>query len=768
MKKIISIFSLLLGVAAGNAQTELMLKYGTNGVKANISIYQNGERVANYYSQDQVSLAGLQPGIYTYKTGTNHLGTIDTRLTGNTLELDCARLAVLVTDAQKAPLQNEMIEIYEDGELIQSMNTDANGECSFYLKPSTKYAYKSRCGSGSVEIPEGKEGETVNLALEGYQKIQITAKYKDFPVEGRFTLYPYGDTTHPIGTMAYTNENSGKMNFDIITGNSYWLETGYGTFSQPYTPTPDNSTFSLEHYKVTFVSNSSDPNILKEIEVAGENFSESKVTDGKGYAVFYLIPGTYSYSHLNGNGTFTVENSDKTINLASYQQTITFMNPSGRPYKDLHVQTRDQEGAYAGVEINHVTDEYGQCTITRSEGTCLYLDVEEAISGYPIYTFQDTTLYLVDCAFTSNLSEDDRIYVSGNKCAAYINSGECIQILQGEYTYTHYHGNNALLSNKPFTAETDVHINEELKSLTVNMRYKNGDQITGNSNTIQLYKDGVLYESKTLDGNGKAVFYIPNGEYEVSGYPQTRRTAVEVIGNTALDLTVPNPVTLNITDNGQPFNGTVFFTQNLPNWEFNGNCANGKLSIPLEEGEAYYVMPNNTSSVFYNKADVSNGMSLDFVDVEITAEGPGLTFPLIYNQDVVAQKYIVGNTIRLYAVPMEGYRCAYWNINGTHYETDMIEFQINGNTTAIACFEPTSGTDVKKTAINDMDIRIADQTIYFPETIEGTVNIYSTSGILEKSLFVVSDKMGIEDLRPGVYVLSLKTSKGVFSTKFTL
>ena len=38
MKKIISIFSLLLGVAAGNAQTELMLKYGTNGVKANISI----------------------------------------------------------------------------------------------------------------------------------------------------------------------------------------------------------------------------------------------------------------------------------------------------------------------------------------------------------------------------------------------------------------------------------------------------------------------------------------------------------------------------------------------------------------------------------------------------------------------------------------------------------------------------------------------------------------------------------------------------------
>ena len=122
----------------------------------------------------------------------------------------------------------------------------------------------------------------------------------------------------------------------------------------------------------------------------------------------------------------------------------------------------------------------------------------------------------------------------------------------------------------------------------------------------------------------------------------------------------------------------------------------------------------------------------------------------------------------MYAVPMEGYRCAYWSINGTHYETDMIEFQINGNTTAIACFEPTSGTDVKKTTINDMDIRIADQTIYFPETIEGTVNIYSTSGILEKSLFVVSDKMGIEDLRPGVYVLSLKTSKGVFSTKFTL
>ena len=190
MKKIISIFSLLLGVAAGNAQTELMLKYGTNGVKANISIYQNGERVANYYSQDQVSLAGLQPGIYTYKTGTNHLGTIDTRLTGNTLELNCARLAVLVTDAQKAPLQNEMIEIYEDGELIQSMNTDANGGCSFYLKPSTKYAYKSRCGSGSVEIPEGKEGETVNLTLEGYQKIQLEAinellSTKDF----RIVLY---------------------------------------------------------------------------------------------------------------------------------------------------------------------------------------------------------------------------------------------------------------------------------------------------------------------------------------------------------------------------------------------------------------------------------------------------------------------------------------------------------------------------------------------------------------------------------------------------
>lgn len=91
--------------------------------------------------------------------------------------------------------------------------------------------------------------------------------------------------------------------------------------------TDTNKTIYLEYKKVKFISQNNDPNILKNITVKHEGYSsENKITDGEGFAEFYLLPGVYTYTHLSGNGTFVVEDRDIQIDLTSYPTTIILQN----------------------------------------------------------------------------------------------------------------------------------------------------------------------------------------------------------------------------------------------------------------------------------------------------------------------------------------------------------------------------------------------------------------------------------------------------------
>lgn len=767
MKKVIMYFMLLFSIGF-KAQTTIVNKFGTDDINVDISIYKDGEEVKQFYSKNEISLADLKPDTYTYKTETNYVGTIDTRITNTTLELNCAKLEIEIVDTQNTPITNTDFEIYEDGDLIQRDRTNNEGKCSFYLKPSVKYAYKTKFCSGSIEIPEGKEGSITNLTINNINRLQITAKYKDMPIEERFTLYPYQDQEHPLSSLVYTDEKSGKMSFYVDAKGSYWVKTSCGAFSEPFTLTADNSQFYLEHYKVTFISNSKDPNILEEFKVSKVNAVESKITDGKGHVVFYLIPGTYSYSHNNGSGTFTVEKSDKIINIESNKQTISFTDTSGKPFKNLHIKIYDKTG-YNGITKEYITNEYGQIDVVRSGKSSMYLDIEDYVSGYAIYSQEDTTIQLTRCTFESILSDKDYIYLSGNKISKNIKSGESTLLLPGNYTYSHYHDGSMLFREKQLHVESDIYIKDEFNKLTIYKHSKDGG-VAGYNNTINLYNynSNEIVASKDADIDGYCIFYVPSDTYIVKYNSSKQDTIINVNEDTFVEIITPNNVVLNITDNGQPYNGIVWFTQNFGVWPISEQCKNGKVSIPLDEGEPYFIMLASMYTTNYSKITIYNNMNLDFTDVKILSEGPGLTFPLNSTQEPVSQKYLIGSTVRLCGIPMDGYRCAYWIINGTTYNSDIIELQIDNKTTATAYFVSDTNTNVDGSFVSNMDISIWEGQIKFPQKIKGDVCIYNTNGYLIKKIYVISDHMRIDDLTPGFYVLSVKTEQGLYATKFTI
>lgn len=766
MKKVIMYFMLLLSIGI-KAQTTIVNKFGTHKINTDVVIYKDGETVAKFYSKDEISLTGLKPDTYTYKSKTNHVGSIDTRK-NTILELNCAKLEIQILDTQNNPIINTEFNIFEDGDLIQSDYTDNEGKCFFYLKPSIKYAYTNKYSSGNIEIPNGKEGSLIVLTINDINNLQVTAKYKDLPIYDYFTLYPYNDKEHPLSSTTYTSNDSGKMTFYVDAKKSYWIKTKYGTFSEPFTMTEYNSEFYLEHYKVTFISNSTDPNILEEFKVSGINSSSSKKTDGKGHVEFYLIPGTYSYSHINGSGTFTINKSDTIIDLASNKQTITFTDYSGKPYNGLHIKISDQKNSY-GIIKEYVTNEYGQIHIIRSGNSSMYLGIEDYISDFQIHTTQDTVMQLTKCTFKSNLADDDYIYLSGKNSNTRINSGESILLLPGNYTYRYYHEDTAISYYKQLHVQSNVNnidINDDLNKLTVYKHSKDGS-ISSYNNTIFLSGNDLALTS-TLDENGYCVFYVPSDTYLIKDSFQKQDTVIDVNKDTFIEIITPNNININITDNGIPYNGSVYFSQDLGAWNITATCKNGKLSVPIEEGESYFIMLSGVYNINYSKAVLYNNTELNFTDIKIQSEGSGLTFPLNATQEPLPQKYLIGSTIKLCGVPMEGYRCAYWEINGMIYNSDIIELQIDSKTTATAYFTSDISTNVSENNVSNIDIDISNNHIYFPQKIKGNVYIYNANGALAKRSFVISDQMDIDDLPPGFYILSVKTEEGLFSTKFSV
>jgi len=132
--------------------------------------------------------------------------------------------------------------------------------------------------------------------------------------------------------------------------------------------------------------------------------------------------------------------------------------------------------------------------------------------------------------------------------------------------------------------------------------------------------------------------------------------------------------------------------------------------------------------------------------------------------------YLKQSTIRLAAVPMKGWTCTKWTINGTNINDDLIDYTLNGATVATAIFEQNlpSGVAEKRASSNNLTIypNPAETQINFSEDVSGNGYIYSSGGNLAKQIYVFGNGINISDLSSGVYVLVIETESQSYKGSF--
>lgn len=159
-----------------------------------------------------------------------------------------------------------------------------------------------------------------------------------------------------------------------------------------------------------------------------------------------------------------------------------------------------------------------------------------------------------------------------------------------------------------------------------------------------------------------------------------------------------------------------------------------------------------------------------YYNLLISIVGNGSTVPA-----VGSYQYIEGELISLSATPDEGWVFESWQINGTSFTSAECAFEIFEDTEAIAYFVE-DGSYVSSSA-NEM-IHIypnpSTKSISFTFPLSFTsvdISFISSTGNTIKSIFRPVAKyettVNISDLQPGVYVVMIKTSGGVFTKRFT-
>ncbi len=229
------------------------------------------------------------------------------------------KVTFTVKDNLGNPIKSETIRVYEDGVEVSNKYTNSSGIAEFYLKASDKYAYKTSFNQAALTLQND-----ASLTLTK-NNVRIIAKYQNYPVADNFTIYPYGDKNTSLDTKSSSATN-GEVNFNLATG-KYWLKNKLNIYTV-LDITNANQQIVLEYKKIQFISNQTDPNVLENIVVSNGNYStDTKISDGKGYADFYLLPGSYTYSHLGMSESFTVTN-DMLISLTTQNVTFNLINAS--------------------------------------------------------------------------------------------------------------------------------------------------------------------------------------------------------------------------------------------------------------------------------------------------------------------------------------------------------------------------------------------------------------------------------------------------------
>lgn len=729
-----------------------------------VSLYRDGTRMHRESSRNIITFKDAI-GKYTYMTdATNHKGIVDG--TSNvTVNLKFGKITFKLMDALGLPIKSSRVAIYEDGNEIASKWTNSDGVATFYLAPSLKYAYITEFSKGAIELP--LPDEEIEIA-ERQAKISVIAKYRDLPVTGRYTLLKHNKTYGGI-QKSISNMESGELSYYCEFGKSYRIKNEYDVFSRPFTPTKESISFPIEHYKVTFVSNEKDPNILKDFKICGASqtlysSTDSKISDGKGHVVYYLMPGKYKYFHVGSFKEFEVFEHDTIINLTSQNKNVTFKNSSGKKYANLKFTVKCPE--VSNITSEYTTDAEGKASIPYMGQDC-YIQINDL--GYFLIPEADSfEVFLVDVVFdANNLSPEAYTRIESNYGNKQLRPNESITLIRDcKYTYTISNNSSYVVSDQPLDTNsgTEIHIDKEVRKVIVRIQEEDGSPCEGIS--ITCYSNGSYTSSANTDNNGQAVFILIDGSYEFKELSKTL-LSVDISSDGTFVYTMPKELAINVSVNGKPWNGYFLLTKEETREMLNVLSTHGHAKVRIDEGEQCFASVG--SMPYLSKISIKNNVTLNFVDTHILSEGDGLAFPAAtYCYETPNCYMIEGENLHLVAVPAANAKFDCWIINGKRYESSVVDYKITGTVDAIAKFEKTDpsvaihGIDSN----NELNITVAGNYILFDQTVDGMATIYSSAGTVVKSSYVVSDRMDISNIDTGIYVLSLNSQNNYYSVKF--
>ena len=765
----IFIFTVLGFIASSVFSATFTLKHGNTNLSEYVYVYQNGKQIASERTSSSTGAVTitLPTGNYSYKTATNFVGDITAT---STISLDHKKVTFTVKNSAGNPISSEGITIYEDGIEVDYTSTNSSGIAEFYLKPSDKYAYKTSFAQAAFSLLNDA------ALILTKNNVSVIAKYLNYPVADNFTLYPYSDRSTSLVT-AYSSATNGEVNFNVSTG-KYWLKNRLNIYTE-LNITNSNQQILLDYKKVRFISNQTVPNILENVVVSNGTYStDTKITDGKGYADFYLLPGSYIYSHLGMSAPFTVTN-DMTINLTT--QTVTF-----------NLRNGTTSAAYAnqpfkiGKDMNslssYITNSSGTCQVNLSAGSYIFSD---GFSSYP-FTISGSgqtiipPLYDVTFNIAQNLSGTipDYVYVTSintGKTVTYNPYSEGMKacLLQGDYNYYCYSADGRFSSSHkiPFTVNQNTTV-QGLYTFQLNVKDNNNAAISGINYYIK--QDGsFINTSFTTNNQGVATAFLPNGNYQLYDTKTQEETPFAINNqNNTLNLQLPNEITLNVTKDGQAITaGYVMVYNEQKTFVQSVQIINGTGKARLKSGSNYYVMMSIAGAAsMQQKILISSGnVNLDFISLQIKSEGKGIAFPYQTDDNNLVY-YLKQSTIRLAAVPMKGWTCTKWTINGTNINDDLIDYTLNGVTVATAIFEQNTPSGVAEARVSSNNLTIypnpAETQINFSEDLSGNAYIYSSSGSLVKQIYVFGNGINISDLSSGVYVLVIETENQSYKGSF--
>lgn len=768
MKKLILLLAIIGVISLPVFSATFTLKYGsTNLSSITVYVFQDGKLITSGSTSSTGTVSFTLPtGNYSYKTTTNFTGDITD---SSTVTLDHKKFTLTVKDNANNPISSETIRVYEDGiEAVSSKSTNSTGVVEFYLKPSDKYAYKTSFNQAAFSLQN-------DLALTLTKNIvSIIAKYVNYPVADNFTLYPFGDKNTSLGTD-YSSSNDGEINFNVAIG-KYWLKNKLNIYTE-LDITNANQQFVLNYKKIRFISNETDPNILENIVVSNGSYSQdSKTTDGKGYADFYLLPGTYTYSHLGMSESFTVTN-DMSINLTT--QTITF-NLKNTVTLTSYVNQPFKVGKDMNSLTSFTTNTSGTCQVKLKAGSYIFSD---GISSYPFTVStggQTITPPLYDVTFniTQNLPNATLTYlyvssINTGKEVLYTTytNGMKLCLLSGDYKFRCNGDGFSSSQSVPFQVSQNTTV-QGLYSFQLNVTDNNNVAVSGQSYYIK--QDGsFINTSFTTNNQGSAIAYLPNGTYQLYNTKTQEETTFEINNqNKILNIQLPSEVTLSVKKDGQALtSGYVMIYNEQKTAVQSVQIANGIGKVRLQSGSSYYVMlsASGVASMQSKVTVSSSSITLDFISLQIKTEGKGIAFPYQTDENNLVY-YLKQSSIRLAAVPMKGWSCTKWVINTTNINDDLVEYTLNGATIATAVFEQSVSSSIPQLKSSNNNLTIypnpTETQINFSETLCGNAVIYNTEGRIMKQTYVYGNSVNVSDLTSGLYIIAIDTDYDTYKGSF--